>query len=334
MATKVELAANALRWTGGGALLRNTPVWQGILVLNYHRMGDPNASPYDRDVFSARQDAFNGQVAFLKRSFEVISPADIPAARAKDRGRFVMITFDDGYRDNYDLAFPVLRAHGVPATFFICTGFIDQPRLAWWDEIAWMIRTSEQSSLPAGDWFGSDIPFIGPDRDEAIRGALRRFKELPGDKTADFLSFLREATGHQPNPEDGANLWMSWEMIREMQRGGMTIGAHTIRHQLLARLPEAEQEIEIAGSRDRVLAETGVAPRAFAYPVGSKSAFTDATKALLQRHGFEAAFSFYGGFQRFDPFDPYDIRRAHVGHLATQPFFEAMTTLPGMFARS
>ncbi|MCC6792493.1 MAG: polysaccharide deacetylase family protein [Thermomicrobiales bacterium] len=333
MTNKLDLAANALRWSGGGAVLRSTPVWQGMLVLNYHRIGNPDASPFDRDVFSARQEAFDRQVAFLKRSFDVITPADITDARARGRGRYVMITFDDGYRDNVELAFPVLSAHNVPATFFICTGFIDRPRIAWWDEIAWMVRTSSAPALPAGEWFDAEIPLESADRTDAIRRALRRFKELPGERTSAYLDYLRSATGRTAGDEIGTDLWMTWEMIRRLHTAGMTIGAHTVHHHLLGRLPDGDQEREIVESRDRIAAEIGIAPRAFAYPVGSKSAFNDATKRLLARHGFDFAFSFYGGFQRFEPFDPYDIRRAHVGHIATQPMFEAMVTLPGLFAR-
>jgi len=107
-----------------------------LLVLNYHRIGDPDATPYDRGLFSARQDAFAEQVAHLARSCDVISPADIETIRRERHGRFVLVTFDDGYRDNYELAVPVFASRGVPATFFVCTGYIDRPHLAWWDEIA------------------------------------------------------------------------------------------------------------------------------------------------------------------------------------------------------
>jgi peptidoglycan/xylan/chitin deacetylase (PgdA/CDA1 family) len=332
VANKLDVAANALRWTGGGVVLRSAPVWQGILALNYHRIGDPNASPFDRDVFSARQDAFDKQVSFLKRNYDLITPSEIAEARKKNRGRFIMLSFDDGYRDNFDLALPVLRAHGAVASFFICTGFIDHPRIAWWDEIAWMIRTSEAPVLPAGEWFTAEVPLTAGDRLEAVRTALKRFKELPGDRTGEYLDFLRAVTRRQAG-EIGADLWMSWEMIRELSRAGMTIGAHTMSHQLLGKLDEAEQKRQIAGSRDRIAAEVGVIPTAFAYPVGSRTAFNDVTKRLLREHGFETAFSFYGGLQRFEPFDPYDIRRANVSHVATQPIFEATVTLPGLFAR-
>lgn len=334
MVNKLEIAAGALRWSGGGTILRQTPVWQGILTLNYHRIGDPTATPLDRDVFSASQDGFAAQVAFLKREFDVITPHQLPDALATGRGRYVMITFDDGYRDNFELALPVLRAHGVPATFFICTGYIDEPRLPWWDEIALMIRSSTKRPVHMAQWFDAPLPASDPDRDDAIRAALRRYKSLPAGKTGSFLRDLAIATGFdRASAPSGEELWMTWQMVRGLRDAGMTIGAHTIRHQLLSRLSSAEQAAEIAGSRDRIAEQIGSYPRAFAYPVGSREAFGKETKSHLRDHGFTSGFSFYGGLQRFEDFDPYDIRRAHIGHTATQPMFEAMTTLPSLFAR-
>ncbi len=71
----------------------------------------------------------------------------LPRVLAAKRGRYGMITFDDGYRDNHATALPILKREGVTATFFVATGFIDAPRLPWWDEIAWMVRTSRQDGL-------------------------------------------------------------------------------------------------------------------------------------------------------------------------------------------
>ncbi len=330
---KLNLASRSLRWSGAGRLIRARAAWNGILVLNYHRIGEPEATFFDRDLFSARQDSFDQQIAFLKEHFEIISPTDLPDVCGKSNGQHVMITFDDGYRDNYELALPILRRHNVPATFFICTGYIDEPTLPWWDRVAWMVRTSGRGSIPKGGWFDDDVAFEGSDRTAAIRTVLSRFKSLPAGQTESFMTFLAIATVRNPDVVPVENLWMSWEMIRKLRAAGMTIGAHTVRHHLLSRLPPDEQELEITGSRDRITNEVGETPRAFAYPVGSRSAFTADTKALLKKHGFEFGFSFYGGMQPFEPFDRYDIRRAHVGHIADQTLFQAMTTVPSLFAR-
>src|SRR5262249_47238147 len=113
-------------------LLRRSP---GLLVLNYHRVGDPAGNPFDDATFSASASAFRAQVSYLKRWFVMPPPHQILDSLA--RGSFAdptaLITFDDGYRDNHDVAFPILRDLGVPACFFVVTGFLDAPRLPWWD---------------------------------------------------------------------------------------------------------------------------------------------------------------------------------------------------------
>src|SRR5690606_9159232 len=133
---KKELAARALATPGIRRLLAAALPGNGVLVLNYHRVGDSSRSRYDRALWSATAEGFDAQVAFLKAECDVIALDDIDDALQRRRGRHVAITFDDGYLDNHDIAFPVLRHHGVPAAFFIATGFIDRRLLPWWDAIA------------------------------------------------------------------------------------------------------------------------------------------------------------------------------------------------------
>src|SRR4029450_5137580 len=105
--------ASVLEGTGLGAGLRRIGGWRGVLVLTYHRIGDARSSSLDRGLFSAGAEAFERHVAPLAREADVIRLEDVPSALRARRGRQVLITFDDGYRDAYDVAFPVLR-RGVP----------------------------------------------------------------------------------------------------------------------------------------------------------------------------------------------------------------------------
>jgi peptidoglycan/xylan/chitin deacetylase (PgdA/CDA1 family) len=271
---------------------------------------------------------------FLKKNFDVISPGDLPTVRRSGRGRYVIITFDDGYIDNYQLAFPILRQHRLPATFFIPTGFIDRRELSWWDTIAWMIRHTDVRQIPAGDWFEAPLPTIGEARELAIRQALRTYKQLPNRETTAYVEFLAEVTGQQSLPTHmGDELWMTWNNIRELRLAGMTIGGHTVNHPLLARLTSSEQIEEIRGSRDRLQEMVGITPKAFAYPVGKRDTFTTITRAILLSMGFEYAFSFYGGYQNLVDIDLLDIRRVNVGRRTSQSLFEMLSSLPTVFAR-
>lgn len=288
------------------------PRWNGVVVLTYHRIGNAEESLLDRNNFSATADEFDRQIAQLKRESDIVQPGDIPDL-IKRPGRHVMIAFDDGYRDNYELAFPILKAHGVPATFFLCTGFLDGLVMSWWDEIAWLIRTSPLEEFRLDPWIEGSLRTDPRHAEASIKAVLAAFKSLPTWFAQEMVAALRDRS--QSPPLDAVatgELWMTWDMAREMAAAGMEIGGHTVKHCLLSRLDEAAQRDEIAGGQQRITKEIGRAASVFAYPVGSADAFEDATKRAVADAGFELAFSFHGGYARESNWDPYDIPRTYV----------------------
>jgi peptidoglycan/xylan/chitin deacetylase (PgdA/CDA1 family) len=304
--------------------------WTGAVGLNYHRIGDGRRSLYDRGLWSATAEGFDAQLRWLKSEFDVIAPRDLPYVVRVKRGRHVLVTFDDGYIDNYTTAFPLLRGHGLPATFFVATGFIDEPRLPWWDEIAWMVRTSrararlEVPGLPP-------VELDEPDRETAVRTLLRAYKKLPAPETAAFVDAVARAagTGRHPALTDGTQpLWMTWDMLREMRTAGMTIGGHTVRHQVLSRMSAPEQRAEIVTCGRRLEEELGVPMRVFSYPVGKPDSFNDDTRACLRELGVKTAFTYYGGFRRLNEWDDHDVPRIAVEQETTLADLRAMVLAP------
>jgi peptidoglycan/xylan/chitin deacetylase (PgdA/CDA1 family) len=329
------LAARILGATGLRAVLSRVVRWSGVLGLNYHRIGVAGRSPFDWGLWSAAVDEFDAQVRWLKSRFDVIGADDLPDALARRRGRHVLVTFDDGYRDNYTAAFPVLKRHRVPATFFIATGFIDRPRLAWWDEIAWMARTSQKAEIDLRPWLPAPVSFDEPDRERAVRALLVGYKALPAAATDDYLGALGEAAGTgRCDPSAAAGMWMTWDMIREMRAAGMSVGGHTVNHPVLAQMPRAAQLEEIVGCGRRLEAELREPMRSFSYPVGYPAAFNADTRDCLREAGVRFAFSYYGGVRSFDEWDDYDIRRLAVESYTTRDWFKAMVALPHVFGRS
>ena len=324
------MAAAALERSGLGALLRLAPAWRGLVVLNYHRVGTPGDSPLDRDLWNATVEDFDAQVAFLARNFDVVGPED---AGPRAAARRVLITFDDGYRDNHAAALPILRAHGATATFFLATGFLDRSHLAWWDEVAWMVRTSARERILVD---GVAVAFDEPDRAAAVAALLDRAKALPGSELAGFLDRVARATGTGRAPETAADgQWMTWPMARDLLAAGMSVGGHTVTHPILANLDTDAQREEIMGCRARLRAELGVPMRWFSYPNGDRGSFDAHTRALLADAGVELAFSFDGGFlRRGAPWDPYDVPRIAVGPRTAGDAFAATVTLPQVFIRS
>lgn len=331
--SKRSLIARTLDVSGGGRALRAARIWKGVLILNYHRVGDCRDSLFDRNLWSATEEDFDAQIAMVAKEFDVIGLADLGEALRRRSGRFVMVTFDDGYRDNYSLAFPILKARGVPATFFITTGFLDIPQVPWWDEIAWMVRTTRLSALDANRWVPTTLSFDSPERDHAIGRLLSIFKGLPGEITGDYLEFLAEALGTGRCSQQVANeLWMTWDMIREMRRDGMTFGGHTVTHPILANLSSQQQDWEVGECQRRLVEELREPITAFSYPVGGHSSFNTFTRSALARHGFEWGFTYLGGYCHNGHADPYALNRTAIETDVDLPQFRAITTLPQFFA--
>ncbi len=331
--SKRNLLAHTLDMSGCGRALRSVHAWEGVLILNYHRIGDARHSLFDRNLWSATAEDFERQIAQISQRFDVIGLPDFERALADPHGRYVMVTFDDGYRDNYSLAYPILKRHGVPATFFLTTGFIDAPQVPWWDEIAWMVRTSRLTALDASRWTSSPVSFDEPDREAAIGRLLAVYKGLAGEQTEEYLEFLAEALQSERCPNQIANeLWMTWDMIREMQSNGMTFGGHTVTHPVLSNLPSQQQDWEIGECKRRLIEELGEPIEAFSYPVGGRASFNTFTRASLARHGYRWGFSYIGGHCRPGHRDPFSINRAAVELDIDPALFRAITTLPQFFA--
>lgn len=330
-----ELAARLIARSGLRPFLGAAFRWTGVMCLNYHRIGDGSRGVFDRGVWSASAEDFDRHVAFLKSHFDVVTPDDLPDVCVRPRDRFVLITFDDGYRDNYAAAFPILKRHGVAATFFVTTGFLDTRRLAWWDEIAWMVRTSARPGIDADTWLPGPVVFDEPDREHAVETLLRLYKSLPSDTTEAYLEFLAEATGAgRCGSGPASEMWMTWDMLREMRAAGMVIGGHTVSHPVLANLAPERQCEEIAGCATRLIEEIGEPLRYFSYPVGQQTSFTGETRACVRQAGVRYAFSYYGGFRQFHDWDDMDVRRMAIERFMSQDWFRAIVTLPGVFGRA
>lgn len=322
------------------SILKSFGHWTGVLVLNYHRVGNPDGQPWDRALWSATEEELDRHLATLTRCAEVIDPTGLLEAMRAGRGRRVLITFDDGYRDNYEIAFPLLRSHGLRATFFLATEFLDRPHAAWWDEIAWMVRHANGDAPLTGTKLSSEgllpggVSLATDDRDAWIGELTARYKTLPGGDSERFLDRLAHATGSgRCGTSDAEGLWMTWEMARELHATGMSIGGHTVTHPVLARIPPERQREEIAGCARRLAEELDVEMRWFAYPVGARDTFTRTTQDILRDAGVELAFSFYGGLAGPSHWNPLDVPRIHIGRELDARLLEATITLPQVFAR-
>ncbi|MGB2635566.1 MAG: polysaccharide deacetylase family protein [Candidatus Acidiferrum sp.] len=313
-----RVAALADRF-GLTAVLRLLPEQPSLVVLNYHRIGDAKASPWDSGVFSADVDQFRDQIAYLKSRHPILNLEQALAfveGRAKLNGTSVLITFDDGYLDNYELAFPILRNFQVPATFFLPTSFIGTSRIPWWDTIAYLLKRCQKTSIsleyPTRRTFNLDRASIA----STIVQILDLYKSPATADGERLLSELESVTGEQ-RPGKSTRCFLDWEEAREMLAGGMSVASHTDTHDVLSKKPLADQAADLIRARDILTERLQATGDVLAYPIGSRDAFNDDTIRALENAGYRAAFSFYGGFNLPGRTQRYDIRRFSVNRDTT-----------------
>ncbi|HZG92351.1 MAG TPA: polysaccharide deacetylase family protein [Pseudonocardia sp.] len=306
--SRTEKLAGLVRTAGLDRLARLS--WRGLLIFNYHRIGRPGEFD-DPDLFSATQDDLDRQVGLLADRFEIV-PAGAADLRGTRPARRIALTVDDGYRDEL-LAAEVFRARGVVGSFFVTTGFVDAPRHAWWDEIAWLARGVPAAGLAPSEWLPDGLDPAGRSPDQIRRVLNAAYKKRAGDRGEEFLSWLAGATGRErPDPGAARDRWMSWDDVRGLRRDGMEVGGHTVTHPILSTLDADAQRAEVVGSVQRLRAELGEPVDTFAYPVGAADSFDDRTRAALTEAGVRRAYSFCGGHNRPGGGDEFAVRRVGV----------------------
>jgi peptidoglycan/xylan/chitin deacetylase (PgdA/CDA1 family) len=301
----------------------------GIYVFNYHRIGDARTTDFDPNVFSSDELHFSQQIRVLKSRFRIIDVKgllDIIDAGDSVRAPLAMITFDDGYRDNYDVAFPILQSMQVPAVFFVPSSYIGSDIVPWWDEVAWLIRRTEQRTLDV-PWLQNQAVLSG-DRGPFIRLVLTAFKrsELSIDAK---LEQVRAATGCRIDLAARAGLFMTWDHVRQMRAAGMDIGSHTHSHRILGHLGPGEQEAELATAKAMIEKELGEPIHTLAFPVGGPGTYTSTTQALAKQCGYKAAFNFRPGVNDKPASQPFDLHRLAVEGNAGPDDIRLLASLAG-----
>jgi peptidoglycan/xylan/chitin deacetylase (PgdA/CDA1 family) len=224
----------------------------------------------------------------------------------------VLITFDDGYLDNYEVAFPILRSHGVQGVFFLATTMVGSCSVPWWDHIAFLMKTARRRRFSLHYPADLAVDLVENGMTKSLRDVLRLHKR-PGNADPErFIRELKEKTQGDDLPGT-LRRFLSWDEAREMIVGGMAIGSHTHSHTVLSQLGPEQQRLELEQSRAQLRERLGGEIDALAYPVGGPSSFSEQTQQLAKQAGYRMAFSFYGGTNLPGMTRPYDVKRVSVG---------------------
>jgi len=273
-------------------------------ILSFHRVNRA-ADPF----FPALPtEVFEGQMAFLARAYTVL-PLEELVERMRRRAlprNALAITFDDGYRDNLTEAAPILARHGMPATVFVVTGAIGTTEALWFDRLALGFKRTRVTGWRA-PW-NQVMPLESTaQRLAALGGALTHFKRMANGQRRQCVEDT--LVGLEVGDEGPLkNLMLSWDDVRALMGLGVAIGAHTVHHPILSQLPADEARAEIEGSWAAIRSNCGRAPRAFAYPNGGTTDYSDAVISLVRDVGFSCAVTTRFGVNTAAT-PPYELRR-------------------------
>ena len=274
---------------------------RGAAILMYHSvMEDPRCGDTFLGGIIHSQDVFRGQIELLARRYRPVSLEQVKRfvrGEAELPRRAVVVTFDDGYADNYEIAAPILNQAGVPATFYVTVQCVDQRRLPWPARLRFAFRTTKK--IIWSDSSGNAWPLsLESQREGGVLFACDECCKLAGPVQEKYVAGVEAELDTQVPVESGA-LMMNYEQIRALAEQAHIIGSHTMTHPNLAHLDPQEARREMIESKQRLELQIKAEVRHFSYPCPALPPnWTDLTVAASREAGYETAVVTDGGSVR------------------------------------
>jgi peptidoglycan/xylan/chitin deacetylase (PgdA/CDA1 family) len=332
------VAAHALFYTGILPLWQRLAMRRKAVVLMYHRVltRDEQRRTGSHPALVVDRDTFAKQMAFLKRHFNVIPAHDLADRMARGiplPDRACVITFDDGWRDNFTNALPILREHQLPALIFLPVNYIGRQRLFWQEALTHLLESAiaavhrdpasrarlDAILAPRGLDHVLDLDCDNPRA--AVLQAVGSQKPLTRAETEALIATLAGELGVRMEVLAEVDGFFGWQEARAMAREGITFGGHGVDHLLLTQVSGEEADTEIRVSK-QVIEERLQAPvLTFSYPNGY---LTPEIAGKVKKFGYRLGFITRRGFVTSGD-DPFTVRRLNVHEAAakTTPMFLA-----------
>lgn len=284
-----------------------------LAVVTYHRVGRPEAAgELDPDLFEVEPDELSDQLAVLRAHCTLVSIADVRrfARGGRPPPAPVLVTFDDAYVEGHDVALPILRRAGVPATFFVPTAFPDAGKLFWWDRVSILMRRCRRPEITI-DYPRALVVRPGEAPVAAAHLVSRAIKRTPGLDLPRLWDAIERATGVTLSAAEERALArrsiMGFREVRALRDAGLDVQSHAHEHLVLNTLtPEAARR-DLARSAEALRDAVGGDIFAVAYPVGY--ALGGALRRAPEEAGFTLGFTNGTGLCPTSGFDPLNIPR-------------------------
>jgi peptidoglycan/xylan/chitin deacetylase (PgdA/CDA1 family) len=318
---------------------RRAPHPRWVAVLTYHRIAPRSAAQdTDLEVLSATPETFDSQLRTLRRYLTPITLKDLSdhLEGASLPPNPVLVTFDDGYLDNVDVALPILVRHAVQAVFFVATEYVARRKLFWWDRISWIVKHAQRPCFAVPGLKHVEVDTRdGPALERRLHDIV---KHQHGLDIEGFLQALAAAADAPWGPEVEQDLVrrhiMTWDHVRALHEAGMDVASHTRTHRVLQTVPASELEGELSGSRADLEAVLGVPVQAISYPVGRPVGGDALVLRAVQAAGYRVGFTYDTGRQDLGVLDPLQVRRLAVERTDSDQDLLTRVAFPWLEGRS
>jgi len=255
--------------------------------------------------------SFEKQVAHLAKNYKVLSLDEI-VTRARNRislRRCAAITFDDGFGDNYENAYPVLKKYNVPATVFLATRCIETGAAPWFIRLRYIFMKTDRTEyeLPLKGQNGFCHMRTSTERFAASETVMTHLKTCLEQERISLMDRLCRELGICDFT--GLNdLMLNWDQIREMSKYGISFGAHTVTHPVLSTISMNEAEREVSESKTVIEGKIGQPVTTFAYPFGKRRDYKREMVATLEKLQFNCAVTTETGINNYNT-PPFELNR-------------------------
>lgn len=302
---------------------------KSLTVINYHRVA--NLEDF-QDSFqpniSASPLGFDEQIQYLMKWYQIISIDNLNDYLINKKPlppHPVLITFDDGYLDNYTNAFPVLYKNKLPAIIFLASGYISSNLPFYWDLASYCFKHSKKDYIlfpnnQERKWSSEN------EKKKVLQEWIEALKLLSETEKLKWIDQLANIMGVSVSENQYQNMMLTWEHVREMHSMKIDFGAHTITHPILTRIPIEQARKEIIGSKQKIEEELKHPVTSFAYPNGTRHDFNKEVIKATKEAGITTAFTLLNGPTLLSEVikSPLAIRRIFISHRHTISHFSSL----------
>ena len=278
---------------------------RSLQIVMYHGVSDL-PTPF---LPTTSVHTFRSHMRYLARHCHVL---DLCEAVEQLKGgslpeRAVAVTLDDGYRDNYQYAFPILKDLGIPATIFLATGAIGNGNVLWHDQVCWMINVTKAKHVKSFAGMEEYDLRAASGRRLACERLLWQLRAMDDRVRKEEMKRLSDLLGVSPESLHSEHM-LNWDEIKEMYQYGIRFGAHTVTHPILSRLPVTAVAEEVRESKRTIEEQIQDSVLSFAYPSGRTEDVTEEIRKMVAQEGFRCAVSTTAGVNSIGA-NRFDLKR-------------------------